>query len=106
MINLQCKFLLIVLKVSPWRLDTQTISTGQKVFELDYSPNTQYTVESLKTKARVYHAGNKSLVCTYAHGGLAFDCIKFFPSNDKFAFGIQGDDLSSPSTNMHFLEPK
>lgn len=83
----------MVVKVSPWCLDTPTISNGEKVFELDYSPSMQYIVVGLETKTRVYHAGNKSLVCTYAHGGLAFGCIKFFPSNDKFAFGIQGDSL-------------
>ena len=55
---------------------------------MDYSPDLQYIVVGLETKTRVYYAVNKSLVCSYVHGSVNFGAVKFFPSNDKFAYGI------------------
>ena len=99
MLSFHCIFALLITRVCTWCLETGQINAGEKVFELDYSPNMEFIVIGLETKTRVYYASNRSLLCTYVHGSLNFGNLKFFPSNDKFAFGIEHDDLRIINTS-------
>jgi WD40 repeat protein len=67
--------------------------------ELDYSPDGNYFVAgTLDQRARLYYSVNRTLKCTY-NPGFFPHALKFFPTNDKFAYGYDSSDLKIVSSD-------
>jgi hypothetical protein len=79
-------YVLGMTQIYSWCLDGN-ISQAYKVMKVDYSPNGNYLVAGLENQmANLYYATNRTLKCIY-NAGSQPKSLKFFPTNDKFAFG-------------------
>lgn len=78
--------------VTSWCIESYDINTGQDIFQLDVSPNQQYVVVGLETKIQVYNYITRTAGCSYNIGGV-IRSLKFLPSSNKFAYGLEVDDL-------------
>lgn len=79
-------FVLVLTKIYSWCPDGSITDTS-RVYEVDFSPNGNYLAAGLENHmANLYYTANKTKKCGY-DAGTRPRSIKFFPTNDKFAYG-------------------